>query len=247
MKYIILSLLTILLCTQKTLAQDLITDRPDQTESATTVPKHYLQWEVGTQYEEANGIGEWALLSNLFRYGVSHKLELRLITELINAPIDRTQIHGVSDLGVSDLQVGVKYQFIKRPNLEVAYLGHLVLPSGSAHLTTYDIGTVNRINIAHGIGENFSSSYNFGYELYEGGSNGNFIYTWSIGASLTEKLGYYIELYGGWEEFENWTSNISTGFAYLLKENLQLDFSIGSGITQRFNYYNFGMSWRIPH
>jgi len=243
MKYWFVLLSTFLISSQYISAQELITDRPDQTESAMIVPQYHLQWEAGTQYDDTNTGGEWTLLTNLFRYGVSDKLELRIVTEIVSAPrrgFDSNQ------LGTTDIQIGLKYKLLTGP-IDIAYLGHLIAPNGSIHTTSDSWGTVNRINIEHDISENISSAYNFGYELTEAGSNGNFVYTWAVGFALTEKLGYYAELFGGYEEFETWTSNFSTGFVYLYKDNLQFDFSIGSGITQRSNYYNLGFSWRIPY
>lgn len=239
--YLAIAILSLL--ASRSAAQELITDRPDQTESATIVPQYHLQWEAGTQYDENNFGSEWTLLTNLFRYGVSDKLELRLVTEIISAP---NSGFDSNKLGMADLQIGLKYALLKGP-VEIAYLGHLITPNGSLHTSTGAWGTVNRINIAHNLSENISSSYNFGYELFDEGSNGNFIYTWSLGFSLTEKLGFYFELFGEYQEFETWTYNMSSGFAYLYKENLQFDFSIGSGITERSNYYNLGFSWRIPY
>ena len=63
----------------------LITDRPDQTESAVTVPKKSLQIETGAVYE-FDRIGSTEIRSlhfakTLFRYGVTDCLELRLDTE----------------------------------------------------------------------------------------------------------------------------------------------------------------------
>lgn len=243
MKRAYLALTVLLLISLRSIAQELITDRPDQTESATIVPQYYLQWEAGSQFDDNNLGSEWTLLTNLFRYGVSDKLELRLVTEIISAP---RRGFDTNKLGMADIQFGIKYSLLKGP-VEIAYLGHLVAPNGSVHTSSGAWGTVNRINIAHDISENISSSYNFGYELYEAGSNGNFIYTWAVGFALTEKLGFYMELFGDFLEFETWTSSFSSGFAYLYKDNLQFDFSIGSGIAERSNYYNLGFSWRIPY
>lgn len=241
-KYLLLLSISLFIALQVR-AQELITDRPDQTESATIVPQYHLQWEAGTQFDDDNTGSEWTLLTNLFRYGVSEKLELRLVTEMVSAP---RRGFDSNKLGMSDLQIGLKYGLLSGP-VEIAYMGHLIAPNGSRHTSSGSWGTINRINIAHGLSENISSSYNFGYELYDEGSNGNFIYTWSLGFSLTEKLGFYAELFGAYEEFESWTTNMSTGFAYLYKDNLQFDFSIGSGISERSNYYNLGFSWRIPY
>jgi len=61
---------------------DLITDRPDQTESSSTVPKNSLQIETGVIYENfSNDNTEFQNLglgTTLLRYGVWGNFELRL-------------------------------------------------------------------------------------------------------------------------------------------------------------------------
>ena len=67
-------------------AQNIITDRPDQTESAVTLEKGRLQIESGI-LNQIQGDGNDKLKSliiptNLFRYGISKKVELRLVLQL---------------------------------------------------------------------------------------------------------------------------------------------------------------------
>jgi len=243
MKYYWLVLLLVILSTPYIHSQELITDRPDQTESSSIVPQYHLQWEAGTLYEVSRSSQDWTVFTNLFRYGVSNKLELRLVTEFINTK-SRLADRGLN--GISDIQLGLKYNFVSNDAVSIAYMGHIILPNGSDNVSIGNVGTVNRINIDHNLGEHFSSGINLGYEYYDS-SNGNFVYTWAVGASLTEKLGFYGEVFGDWEEFESWTSNIDFGFTYLLKPQLQLDFSIGTGLTEKYNYYSMGFSWRIPY
>jgi len=64
---------------------------------------------------------------------------------------------------------------------------------------------------------------------------------------LTDKLGWYAELFGSYEELEVWEHNFDFGFTYLLQSNLQLDLTIGSGLTNTSNFYSAGFSWRIPY
>ncbi|MBT4970010.1 MAG: hypothetical protein HOM80_13475, partial [Bacteroidetes bacterium] len=63
-----------------TYAQELITDRPDQTESAQVVPLHSLQIESGYVFETKIQLGEKTITANstLLRYGIIKDFELRL-------------------------------------------------------------------------------------------------------------------------------------------------------------------------
>lgn len=81
-------ILFLLLCSgvcQFSAAQDLIdTDRPDQTESAYTLPKHWLQFETGFNFQK-NATDNYEFLNPtlLSKYGLTRKIEFRVITKQI--------------------------------------------------------------------------------------------------------------------------------------------------------------------
>ena len=64
-------------------SQSIITDRPDQTESAVTVDPGILQIESGLLSQvEGEGVNRFksiVLPTNLLRYGISNNVELRLV------------------------------------------------------------------------------------------------------------------------------------------------------------------------
>ena len=78
-----------------------------------------------------------------------------------------------------------------------------------------------------------------------GKGNGTLIYTLSFGVRVSEKVGFYIEPYGEWTDFKAYLSNFDAGFTYLVKDNLQLDFSFGTGINYTMNYIAAGVSWNF--
>ena len=67
---------------EKKAASEIVTDRPDATESSSTVPKNTLQIETGIIFEsfkdQAVNLNNWALGTTLLRYGVWDNFELRL-------------------------------------------------------------------------------------------------------------------------------------------------------------------------
>ena len=72
-------------------AQTIITDRPDQTESSTTIPFKSFQIESGflLGYWEFNNESERLTLgpSTLFRYGLAKWIEVRLVSEYANLKV----------------------------------------------------------------------------------------------------------------------------------------------------------------
>jgi hypothetical protein len=218
----------------------IITDRPDQTESSNTVGKNYFQWETGTVLEVTPNSNSWTMHTSLFRYGITKNFELRLNTDLIR---EHDKINDSNVVGLGDLQVGFKYQFLKS-KVEMAWLSHAFVPAGSKEFKGL-WATSNKILLSHDVTDWMSFGYNFGYEYFEGNTQ-NVTYTYAVGFSLTEKVSFFTELYGDWTDFDEWLVSYDNGFTYLVKDNLQIDLSLGLGINHDYNFYSAGISWRLP-
>ncbi len=244
-----LNYLTLVLCLSActVLSQTIITDRPDQTESSSTIEKGSLQIETGILlgFSENDFTSERQLLAptTLFRYGITKGIELRVLSQFERLK-DENSSQKVS--GISDLEIGTKVQVFKKENvnIEIAFLSHLILPTGSNGLTNNKFGTINKLSIAHDLSDVMSIGYNVGYDYFGEGS-GNLTYSVALGISITESFGLFIEPYGNLIEFETYEANFDTGITYLLKDNVQLDFSFGTGINYTMNYLSVGCSINI--
>ncbi len=224
-------------------AQTILTDRPDQTEGSSTIPKGSFQIETGVliSYTEDGTNKERQILSpsTLFRISILEGFELRLVNQLESLKYNNAN----SVTGISDLEIGAKLQLLHKENVntEIAILSHVILPTGSKELSGNAFGTVNKLSVSHSINEIFGLGYNLGYN-YFGEDNGDFTYSCALGVAMTDKIGLYIEPYGEWVNFEEYQSNVDAGFTYLLKENLQFDVSFGTGINHTMNYIAAGCS-----
>jgi len=228
-----------------TRAQKIVTDRPDQTESSLTVPLKSLQIESGILIinEESGLIKKILIPTSLFRYGLTDRLELRLVQQFENLENDATS---QTNFGISDLVIGAKIQLLKKENIniQIAFLSHLILPTGSNELTNDEFGTVNKLAISHTISDHIGLGYNIGYDNF-GEGKGDFSYSLSSGLSLTNKVGTYVEFYGTYTKFSHWGTNFDSGLTYLVKDNLQLDISFGLGLNCEMHYFSLGCSWNI--
>jgi len=224
-------------------AQEIITDRPDQTESSSTIPLKTLQIEAGALFQRSARIQANAYPSILWRYGVAKNVELRLQAQF---ETNKAIQNSLKNSGISDLQIGTKIQLFKKENVntEIAFLSHLILPTAKRELTSDKLGTINKLSISHAISEKFGFAYNVGYDYFGIGS-GNLTYSIAFGVSLSEKTGFYVESYGEFVDFKNPLVSFDTGFTYLLKDNLQLDISYGMGLNYTMNYFSTGFSWSI--
>ena len=228
-------------------SQTIVTDRPDQTESSSTIEKKSFQIETALliNFSEDNNKSSQQIFlpTTLFRYGLSRLIELRVLSQLESLKND---LASKTNFGVSDLEFGSKIQLLKKENIntEIAFLSHLVIPTGSTTLTVNKWGTKNKLAISHSLFSSINIGYNIGYN-YFGEGNGDFNYSFAIGFSITEKLGIYIEPFGDILEFNNHKSSFDSGFTYLIKDNSQLDFSFGTGLNHTMNYLSIGYSINI--
>ncbi|MGB0883282.1 MAG: transporter [Flavobacteriales bacterium] len=243
-KYLYLILISTL--TYNLSVAQIITDRPDQTESSFTVGAGNLQIETGFgfAYEGADAsVTQLLTPSSLFRYGICEKVELRLLTQ-----IETLKIGDQNVTGMSDFEIGTKISLFSATEtkpFDVAFLSHLRVPRGSSELSYYPkFGSINKLAISHDINSELSIGYNVGYN-YFGENNGDFTYSVALGAGVNDRVGIYIEPYGEWIDFEDFKSNIDAGFTYLVNKDLQLDFSFGTGLNHRMNYTSVGCSWLI--
>ena len=239
--YIILFIFT--LVSSGAFSQVMITDRPDQTESASTVPKFPLQLETGGSLEVIDKLKILVLPGSLFRYGIGNNIELRLTTSLRYRHLE-TDTANQSWFGLGNIDVGAKFRLINR-KVQLAILTTFSIPSGTEGFTSKKAGADVRLALAHPIAKFLSIGYNVGYSYY-GLGPGNLFYSASLGFSLTEKLGFFTEVYGTLADMEYNSLSYDNGLTYLIRENLQADFSFGTGINHRHNLISMGISWRIP-
>lgn len=242
-----LILLVIFSTTLRMSGQKLNTDRPDQTEAPVVIPLKSFQTEIGLLAGRTgnNNFTENQLLipTLLFRYGLGRIIELRLVEQV---EMLKSESPTYDNFGLSDLELGAKIQILRKENVntQIAFLSHLILPTGSDGISDGKIGTDNTIAVSHHLNKFLDISYNIGYD-YSGNGNGDMIYSVSLGAGVTEKAGFYAETYGELAGLKDPFTNFDTGGTYLLKDNLQLDLSFGTGLNYSMHYFSLGCSWNI--
>ena len=223
----------------------IVTDRPDQTESSSTVGKGNLQLEagllIGFAGEDENAVRQLLAPTTLFRYGITEGIELRLLSQFESIKIQDQAVQGISDI-----EVGAKIQLFQKEDsrFEVAFLSHLLVPTGSENLSLESFGSINKLAVSQEINETLGLGYNLGYNYFGTGS-GMLTYSAVLGVGVNDKVAIYIEPYGELIDMEEFLLNFDTGLTYLVKDNLQLDFSFGTGLTHKMNYISIGCCWKI--
>lgn len=235
---------------------NLVTDRPDQTESSALIPKRFLQIETGAFIEEVekHGIKDKSTTYNttLLRYGLLDNLEFRVgfsFTE-ITRELDGIKFDNNAG-GFSPLALGVKIGIAEEKGFlpETAFLSHVNFPFfASEDFKTKSTGIDFRFSFAHTLSEKSSLGYNIGMAWDGDITTANYIYTLAYGYSISDKVGTFLEIYGDLPEDSHFNHFWDAGFTYLIEDNIQFDISGGTGITQNVQdlFLSAGISFRLP-
>ncbi|MFT6717231.1 MAG: hypothetical protein ACJA0Q_001882 [Saprospiraceae bacterium] len=226
-------------------AQTIISDRPTKSVRSTVIPKSSLQVETGMSAGFTPGGGQAInriiAPSSLFRFGVSEYFELRILTqfESFKSPFDLNRTSGMSDL-----QIGTKIRLLDKEgeDTKVSWLTQIAVPTGSRGITTDLYVGINSLAISHVLSENMSLSYNLGYDFYLE-KNGNLTYSVALVTAVNDKVSFFVEPYGQYTRLLTYEASFDAGLTYLIKENLQMDFSFGSGLNHKMNFLGVGFSW----
>lgn len=220
------------------------TDRPDFVESSAVVGKQRLQIETSFALDRSNSRGASDVLRStptLVRFGVSDTVELRVETDGALRQRSRTADTGTArERGYGDLSLGLKWHAMDAAGAApaVALLLHADLSSGSAAFRAPGTRPSARLVAEWELpqGMSFGLMPGIGYEQHDGGRKAFGMLGATIGKSFTERLRGFAEIsspriirsaYGGTEAIA------TTGLAYLLRRNLQIDTALSRGLNSR--------------
>lgn len=235
--------------------REMITDRPDQTESPSLVPKGSLQVESGMFYEafEESEIKTkiTGYNTSLFRYGLLENLELRLGFDVQEVDNEfRGQQLSNQETGISPLLLGAKIGIARENGIfpEIGFLGHLYLPfAASSQYKPETTGVDFRFAFSHSLSEKSGLAYNIGAQWRDDNPEASYLFTLSYAYSVTENFGVFAEYFSDFPENGTAIHSFDGGITYSLKPNIQLDAYIGKGITENSYFLmGAGISFRIP-
>jgi len=232
---------------------EIVTDRPDQTEASVLVPRGGLQVETGFVFEKDREDNveksNFTYNTTLIKYGVNEFLELRLITEFLG---ERAQVaeDPVSKVqGFSPLALGVKIKLADEKAFwpQAAFIGHINLKSGSKEFAPSYTAAAFRFTFAHTLSEKFALSYNLGAAWDGETPEAAFLYTLSLGYTITDRLGAFVEGYSFFPEDNKADNRIDTGITYKFSPVVQWDVSAGVGLSRNApdSFLSTGISFRL--
>lgn len=218
------------------------TDRPDQTECPFIVPINFFQFENGFVYQKTNeNSNEIVAPTILMKFGINNHFELRLISEYsINKDFDN-EIYGINPI-----LIGFKTRLFEEKGIvpTASFIAHLSIPRlAKADYKTQFYAPEFRFTMQHTLSEKQSLSYNIGAEWNGESAEPTFIYTFTTGYSISEKVSGYLEFYGFIPQLEMPDHRFDGGICYLFNQNHQLDFSAGFGLSETSPKYFIGLGY----
>ena len=231
-------------------AQEMATDRPDQTEASSVVGVRVVQIETGVVFsrdeiEFFNGtVKTRDFGTTLIRIGVFPDIEVRIASAVTNYE----ESAGVRNSGLQPITVGTKIALHPEKGMrpELALIGHITLPwIGDDHLVSDYIAPDFRLSLSHTLSERFSLGYNVGMSWDGNSPRGSFIYTMALGASVGGPVSAFAEVYGDVTEDLGWNHNADFGITVLITPDLQFDTSYGFALNGDSSFFNVGVSMRF--
>lgn len=177
---------------------ELVTDRPDFTESSQVVPRGWVQIESGLALEtsQAENRRTIAFGTPLLRVGIIRKLEFRIGADgLIYERVGEER-----SCGLSDLDFGVKYQLLqegrRRPVMSVIVA--VSTPVGHSSFSSGAYEPVLKLTWAKDLAAGFSAAGNFNWSALsvDGGQLHQRVASLSIGHGLGRGFNGFWEVYG---------------------------------------------------
>lgn len=215
---------------------DLITDRPDYTESSEVVGRGLLQLESGFTFE-GDGAGpgrsrSLAVPASLLRLGLTSRSELRLST----AGFLSQHVGGARTSGMGDIELGAKVKLANQSALgiDLALIPMASFPTGSTTETSGHVDPTLKVTWARTAGSlGISGNVNLSSVSDDRGRLTQKDFSLSLGHPLAGAWSGFIETYAftpmGLGEGAGAT--IDGGVTRLIGSNLQIDVEGGRGVT----------------
>lgn len=245
-------------------SQEIITDRPDRTESVETVGKNRFQLETGMEYsllkfndfivDETGfqyGLSEIKIKTltaptTLLRYGILKKVELRFgfdfDKQIISSDVE--VFNTSSNLTLNPPTLGAKVELGKGSGFvpDLSIIGAVKIPNvGDEFKQVKHFVPELVLLFSNEINDKFSVGYNLGVEWHDDMGDKEFFYSVSMGMGITPRIGAFAELYGNLPASTDASNqNIDGGFTYLIKNNIQFDIYGGLGLTREANNFMLG-------
>jgi Putative MetA-pathway of phenol degradation len=222
---------------------EIITDRPDITNSSVVVPPGSLQIENGINFSARDGNQLIDGANTRLRVGIADCLEF-----LVDTPTYFANLGSSANSGFSDLAPALKWQISPIPGkVDLSVVFGAALPTGSASIA--------------GPGAQPYLQFPWSWELRSGwGLSGMFTEffrpsdsiskritetTFVIEKKVTERASLFVEYVGDYPENASSAQLLNSGALYRLSSNQQVDFHVALGLNHNAPSYIVGVGYSV--
>ncbi len=242
MKKRFLALLFFLISTHNLFSQELITDRPDFTESANAVPWRTVQVETGIEYGTFNSTSTLSYPIVLTRFGLGKQLEVRFGF----SGWHQVSVNNQSETFLNDVLIESKYQLTaETANIPMAILLVSTLPTGDEEVSAGDAEIGLKYACSYDINESLSVGANIGAITALRDSDNEMVSLASIamGMGITKKTSAFLEVFAEIPEQTAWEPVVDGGLTYLITPLAQADVYVGKGLNKHADNWIVGLGF----
>jgi hypothetical protein len=222
---------------------EIITDRPDVTNSSVVIPAGSLQIENGVNLSARDGDRVIDGTNTRLRFGIANCLEF-----LVDTPTYFANVGNPQNSGFSDVAPALKWQISPVPGkVDLSAVFGVALPTGSAGIA--------------GPGAQPYLQFPWSWELRSGwGLSGMFTEffrpsdptskrvtetTFAIEKQVTERASLFVEYVGDYPASGSPAQLLNSGGLYRLGPNQQLDFHVALGLNHNAPSYIVGVGYSV--
>ncbi len=225
---------------------EIVTDRPDVTESSVVIPKGSLQIENGATWTTAAaGSQSFDLSESLIRLGVSTRTEIRVVV-----PNYLGGITGPDATGFGDIALGMKHQLGPLPgDFDLAVIVAVSLPTGASGVSSHGYDPFIKFPWSKELkaGWSVGGMQSLFWNTDDHKRNGDWEPTFYIEKALTKPWDVFAEYAGDFSQRGGPKEIAHFGTAYRVTPKQQVDFHFGFGISNAAptRFFAVGYSFRI--
>jgi hypothetical protein len=222
-------------------SSEIVTDRPDVTESSIVVPVASLQFENGFTWTSDHGTQSADLPETLVRLGILAKTEFRLV-------VPNYVQESSSASGFGDLAIGLKQQLGPLPGgIDLSVIAAVSLPTGSRGLTSGGYDPFVKFPWSKDLASGWSMGgmQSLFWNTDDRRRNGVWEPTFYLEKQITEPLDAFMEYAGDYAHRGGPKQLLHFGAAYKLNALNQVDFHFGFGLSHATPNHFFAVGYSV--
>ena len=226
---------------------EIVTDRPDVTESSIVVPKGSLQIENGATWTSSHGSQTFDLSESLIRIGVSRLTEIRIVV-----PNYLGSITGANATGFGDAALGMKQQIGPLGGgVDLSVIVAVSLPTGASGVSSHGYDPFIKFPWSKDLkgGWSVGGMQSLFWNTDDHRRNGDWQATFYIEKQITEEWDAFAEYAGDFSQRGSPNEIAHFGTAYRIAPRQQVDFHFGFGVSNAApkHFFAVGYSFRLDH